>query len=98
MVPAVALPGARASSERRGAGLREKVSELAELEMKLNMIHVHGRDGKYTSGAQIDVDGLGQVSIKNALSLETIKRIEAEAFSALRLKLGQPLQLNDASK
>lgn len=64
--------------------------------MKLTNLHVHLRSvpnekPRHHATAKIEVPGLGVVKIDNALSQETLARIEAEAVAALRVKLGQTL-------
>jgi len=44
------------------------------------------------SHAVIEVPGLGEVKVENALSDELRERIVAESIAALRLKLGQKLK------
>jgi len=47
--------------------------------------------GAYKATATIEVPGLGKVEIQQALSDELNERIRTECITALRLKLGQPL-------
>lgn len=46
------------------------------------------------SSATIDIPGLGEVKINNCLSSETIKRAILEIETALRIKLGQTMEIN----
>jgi len=56
--------------------------------MKLYGYHWHpGINGN--DGCEIEVPGLGKVSLSNCLSDELKKRIEEECYLALRLKMGQ---------
>ena len=44
-----------------------------------------------STGADIIVPGLGQVSIKDCLTEETVNRIKNESINALKIKLGQTI-------
>ena len=58
--------------------------------MKTKSVYIWLRDnGKSSSKAKIDVPGLGEVEIEQALSEELRERIVAESITALRVKLGQ---------
>ena len=66
--------------------------------MKIKSIHIYKHvfvtPGRLSADAEIEVPGLGIVKIEHALTDETISRIEAEAITALRLKLGQSISEN----
>jgi hypothetical protein len=60
--------------------------------MKLKSIIVVGhRTNGLQAIAELEVPGLGLVKIEDALSAETMTRLEAEAAAALRIKLRLPL-------
>lgn len=55
----------------------------------MKLVHAFiNNGGVLSSTATIDVPGLGNVEIKNALSDETRARVEAEAILALQQRLG----------
>jgi len=63
--------------------------------MKLKSVYIYRRfldESGLKSHAVIEVQGLGEVRVENAMSDELKERIVAESTAALRLKLGQKLK------
>ena len=59
----------------------------------MRMLHVfisQKHNGVPSSSAEIEVEGLGTVEIKNCLSAEIISQIEKEVIFNLRAKMGLP--------
>lgn len=64
----------------------------------LNLFWQKGGYGNNSSSATIQVDGLGEVTIKNCISDELRERLEEEALLSLRIKLGQVVEVNNEEK
>lgn len=63
--------------------------------MKTKSVYIWlSRDGTTTAKATIEVPGLGNVEIEQALSDDLRNRIVEESQSALRVKLGQVVTAN----
>jgi len=57
---------------------------------KVNSVHLFPS----RRSAEIDVPGLGAVTVVGFISDETLERVYCEALAALRTKLGQTIDLN----
>jgi hypothetical protein len=60
--------------------------------MKVKTVFVFLNQNKPEAHATIDVPGLGEVKIVEALSTRLCEEIRAEAVLALRVKMGQQIQ------
>lgn len=74
---------------KRAASLDEFIAPKMAPELTMESFHIGISPGRYYISADINVPGLGKVTIKDCVSRTTIEAIEKEVVFACRQKMGQ---------